>query len=87
MLPATQAKALSDQVTAVGQELFDFFDRYVDPTIRAAAERGETSVKLVQVTAVNKYFVGVRKELAQLGYTVSQSPDPSPSAQYLIVRW
>lgn len=87
MLPATQAQALSAQVNAVGQELFDFFVQFVDPSIRAAAEHGETSVNLVKVSAATKCFAGASKELTRLGYTVTQSPDSSPSAQHLIVSW
>lgn len=87
MLPATQAKALSAQVNAVGQELFDYFIEHVDPVIQSAAERGGSSANLVQVTATTKHFVAVGRELTQLGYSVALHSDPSPSAQHLIVSW
>ena len=87
MFPAAEAQNISNHVNLVGQALFDYFAEHVDPVIRSAAIRGDRSVNLVQVTATTTNFAAISNALTQMGYTVTQHSDPSPSGQHLIVSW
>ncbi len=87
MFPAAEAQIISNRVNLVGQALFEYFAQHVDPIIQSAAMRGDSSTDLVQVTAMTTNFAAISNALTQLGYTVTQHSDPSPSAQHLIVSW